>query len=109
MTITLPQGGLQRHSGDSAHQQSYPLVQACSHFIEYTVFFDFFSSHDDLQAGTQAWHGASSVQLQGQLLPGLSLVLAGPDALPLLTFPGNLGEPGTLHEAWRRMEDGGSA
>jgi len=44
------------------------------------------------------------VQLQGQLLPGLSLVLAGPDALPLITFPGNLGDPQTLHLAWRRME-----
>lgn len=53
--------------------------------------------------------GLASVQLQGQLLPGLSLVLAGPDALPVLTFPGNLGDGGTLHEAWRWMEDGGSA
>ncbi len=51
----------------------------------------------------------ASVQLQGQLLPGLSLVLAGLDALPVLTFPGNLGEAGSLHEAWRRMEDGVSA
>ncbi|WP_216920339.1 four-carbon acid sugar kinase family protein [Synechococcus sp. CCAP 1479/9] len=48
------------------------------------------------------------VELQGQLLPGLSLVLAaqgvhqGP--LPVLTFPGNLGDEGTLWEAWRRME-----
>jgi len=46
----------------------------------------------------------ASVQLQGQLLPGLSLVLAGPAALPLLTFPGNLGDADTLHQAWRRME-----
>ena len=53
--------------------------------------------------------GLASVQLQGQLLPGLSLVLAGPGALPLLTFPGNLGDAGTLHEAWRWMEDGDSA
>jgi len=53
--------------------------------------------------------GLASVQLQGQLLPGLSLVLAGPDALPVLTFPGNLGDAGTLYAAWRRMEDGDSA
>jgi uncharacterized protein YgbK (DUF1537 family) len=53
--------------------------------------------------------GLAAVQLQGQLLPGLSLVLAGPDALPLLTFPGNLGDAGTLHEAWRWMEDGDAA
>jgi uncharacterized protein YgbK (DUF1537 family) len=64
------------------------------------------------------------VELQGQLLPGLSLVLAAtttsmeaptetatgtapadhPGALPVLTFPGNLGDEGTLWEAWRRME-----
>ena len=53
--------------------------------------------------------GVASVQLQGQLLPGLSLVLAGPEALPVLTFPGNLGDPETLHQAWRRMEDAASA
>lgn len=48
------------------------------------------------------------VELQGQLLPGLSLVLAAsesdPDPLPVLTFPGNLGDADTLWEAWRRME-----
>ncbi len=53
--------------------------------------------------------GAGLVELQGQLLPGLSLVLlpAGDRALaglPLLTFPGNLGDAGTLRQAWRRME-----
>jgi len=53
--------------------------------------------------------GLAAVRLQGQLLPGLSLVLAGPEALPVLTFPGNLGDAGTLHGAWRRMEDAGSA
>ncbi|MEB3172776.1 MAG: four-carbon acid sugar kinase family protein [Cyanobacteriota bacterium] len=44
-----------------------------------------------------------AVALQGQLLPGLSLVLTGPEAvvsdLPVLTFPGNLGEPQTLAQA----------
>jgi uncharacterized protein YgbK (DUF1537 family) len=78
--------------------------------------------------------GLTSVQLQGQLLPGLSLVTAmldremadrqmvnqgRPDphkglgdgtevsavALPVLTFPGNLGDSGTLRQAWRLMED----
>ncbi|MCP9930987.1 four-carbon acid sugar kinase family protein [Cyanobium sp. AMD-g] len=48
------------------------------------------------------------VELQGQLLPGLSLVLAAPDTdqepLPVLTFPGNLGDDGTLREAWRWLE-----
>jgi uncharacterized protein YgbK (DUF1537 family) len=49
------------------------------------------------------------VELQGQLLPGLSLVLAASEAhqgpLPVLTFPGNLGDDRTLREAWRWMED----
>ncbi|WP_413441913.1 four-carbon acid sugar kinase family protein [Synechococcus sp. MIT S1220] len=50
-----------------------------------------------------------SVQLEGQLLPGLSLVRpsAGPcSGLPILTFPGNLGSAGTLREAWQRLEGG---
>ena len=50
-----------------------------------------------------------SVQLEGQLVPGLSLVRpsAGPcSGLPILTFPGNLGVAGTLREAWQRMEAG---
>jgi len=60
--------------------------------------------------------GLDRVDLQGQLLPGLSLVLArqaggavaphGPD-LPVLTFPGNLGDADTLQQAWAWMERGG--
>ena len=48
------------------------------------------------------------MQLQGQLLPGLSLVLApapaGAASLPVLTFPGNLGDATTLWQAWRLLE-----
>ena len=50
-----------------------------------------------------------SVQLEGQLLPGLSLVRpsGGPcSGLPILTFPGNLGGADTLWDAWQRMEAG---
>ncbi len=54
--------------------------------------------------------GLSAVELQGQLLPGLSLVLtpaaARPPLLPVLTFPGNLGDPQTLRQAWELMEAG---
>ncbi len=52
----------------------------------------------------------SSVELQGQLLPGLSLLLTPADALvpglPVLTFPGNLGQAQTLRQAWRLLEAG---
>jgi uncharacterized protein YgbK (DUF1537 family) len=52
--------------------------------------------------------GLERVELQGQLLPGLSLVLTPSHCqvpgLPVLTFPGNLGEPETLRAAWRWME-----
>jgi len=53
--------------------------------------------------------GLESVQLEGQLLAGLSLVrpLEGSHAgLPILTFPGNLGDATTLREAWQRMQAG---
>ena len=53
-----------------------------------------------------------AVQLEGQLLPGLSLVRPLVprglpwDGLPIVTFPGNLGDASTLAEAWRLMESG---
>ena len=53
-----------------------------------------------------------AVQLEGQLLPGLSLVrplVPGGlpwDGLPIVTFPGNLGDARTLADAWRLMEAG---
>jgi uncharacterized protein YgbK (DUF1537 family) len=47
------------------------------------------------------------VELQGQLLPGLSVVLTPADAkvpgLPVITFPGNLGDVSGLRQAWRLM------
>jgi uncharacterized protein YgbK (DUF1537 family) len=57
----------------------------------------------------------AAVDLQGQLLPGLSLVLPAPvgpqdglpsslERLPILTFPGNLGDEATLLRAWQWME-----
>jgi uncharacterized protein YgbK (DUF1537 family) len=51
--------------------------------------------------------GLDWVELQGQLLPGLSLVLTPADAtvpgLPLVTFPGNLGDASSLREVWQLM------
>ena len=43
----------------------------------------------------------AAVDLQGQLLPGLSVVLARD--LPVMTFPGNLGDASTLRQAWQLM------
>ena len=51
--------------------------------------------------------GLTAVQLEGQLLPGLSLVRPSEGrhaGLPILTFPGNLGSADTLRDAWQRME-----
>lgn len=59
--------------------------------------------------------GLEALQLEGQLLPGLSLVrpmlpgdrtsadsaVAG---LPIITFPGNLGDAGMLHHTWQLLE-----
>ena len=53
--------------------------------------------------------GLTAVQLEGQLLPGLSLVRPSEGShagLPILTFPGNLGSADTLRDAWQRMEAG---
>lgn len=56
--------------------------------------------------------GLAAVELQGQLLPGLSLVLTPSDGLvpglPVLTFPGNLGDADTLRQAWHCMQRQGS-
>ncbi len=53
----------------------------------------------------------SSVQLKGQLMPGLSIVSAvlGEANLefPVVTFPGNLGDRTTLFDAWELMESDG--
>ena len=56
--------------------------------------------------------GLEAVHLEGQLLPGLSLVRPLTptglpwDGLPIVTFPGNLGDGRTLADAWRLMETG---
>jgi uncharacterized protein YgbK (DUF1537 family) len=55
--------------------------------------------------------GLGTVLLDGQLMPGLSMVrpiagegIAGVNALPVITFPGNLGDADTLAKAWSLME-----
>jgi uncharacterized protein YgbK (DUF1537 family) len=62
------------------------------------------TSHTLLAEGLEL----AAVELQGQIAPGLSLVLAplgaGGVDLPVITFPGNLGDAEGLVAAWRRME-----
>jgi len=54
--------------------------------------------------------GLGAVELQGQLFAGLSLVLTPPrgdrPGLPVVTFPGNLGDADGLRNAWRLLERG---
>ena len=84
------------------------LAAALAPQLGYVISKGGITTHTLLAEGLQL----ASVQLQGQLLPGLSLVLAecgsGEQALPVLTFPGNLGDEGTLWQAWRRMESAGA-
>ncbi len=48
----------------------------------------------------------NQVDLKGQILPGLSIVTSNSDQydLPVVTFPGNLGNENTLLESFRLME-----
>ena len=70
------------------------LVAAVAPQLGYLISKGGITTHTLLANGLQC----DQVELQGQLLPGLSLVLAGD--LPVVTFPGNLGDPETLHQAW---------
>ena len=85
------------------------LAAALAPQLGYVISKGGITSHTLLAEGL----ALAAVELQGQLLPGLSLVLTPADgavpALPVLTFPGNLGERGTLRQAWRCMEGQGSA
>jgi uncharacterized protein YgbK (DUF1537 family) len=53
--------------------------------------------------------GLEAVELEGQLMPGLSVVrpsVGVAQALPIVTFPGNLGTDSSLFEAWQWMQAG---
>jgi uncharacterized protein YgbK (DUF1537 family) len=83
------------------------LARALAPQLGYLICKGGITSHTLLAEGLDL----AVVELQGQLLPGLSLVLtpaaggvAGAQGLPVLTFPGNLGEADTLAEAWQWME-----
>jgi uncharacterized protein YgbK (DUF1537 family) len=74
------------------------LAAAVAPGLGYVISKGGITTHTLLADGLQR----EQVELQGQLLPGLSLVLAGD--LPVVTFPGNLGEAQSLHQAWKLMQ-----
>ena len=87
------------------------VVGALAPNLGYVISKGGITSHTLLADGL----GAAAVELQGQIAPGLSLVLApvasGGEAavvadLPVITFPGNLGDDQGLVGAWRLMEGG---
>ena len=88
-----------RRLGDGLAALMARLVGALAPQLAYLISKGGTTTHALLADGL----GLAAVELQGQLLPGLSLVLT-PAELPVLTFPGNLGDPGTLSQAWRLME-----
>jgi uncharacterized protein YgbK (DUF1537 family) len=87
------------------------LAAALAPQLGYLISKGGITSHVLLAEGLQL----AAVELQGQVLPGLSLVLtpagsavaaaeSGAAPLPILTFPGNLGQADTLRLAWQWME-----
>ena len=100
-------GAARRQLGERLAAAMARLASALAGELGYLISKGGITSHTLLADGL----GLSMLQLQGQLLPGLSLVLPaqeiGPAAgLPVLTFPGNLGDAETLVEAWRWLETG---
>jgi len=105
-----------RRLGDGLAALMARLAAALAPQLGYLISKGGITTHTLLADGL----GLAAVELQGQLLPGLSLVLTPAEAvvpqLPVLTFPSNLGDAGTLRQAWRCMEgldpqaepDGGS-
>ena len=77
------------------------LAAALEPLLGYVISKGGITSHTLLADGL----GMAAVELQGQLFAGLSLVLT-PTGLPVVTFPGNLGEAGSLRQAWRLLEQG---
>ena len=82
------------------------LVAALEPQLGYVISKGGITSHTLLEQGL----GAAAVELQGQLSAGLSLVLTPPidgrPGLPVVTFPGNLGDAGGLRQAWGLLEQG---
>jgi len=91
--------------GNSLASLMAALVAKVSSQLGYVITKGGITSHALLEKGLKL----TSIQLKGQLLPGLSIVCADTylpaKGLPVVTFPGNLGQKETLSLAWRLMED----
>ena len=95
-----------RRLGDALAALMARLAAALAPQLGYLISKGGITTHTLLADGL----ALAAVELKGQLLPGLSLVLADlPEPLPVLTFPGNLGDGDTLRLAWRWMEGLASA
>jgi uncharacterized protein YgbK (DUF1537 family) len=87
-----------RHLGLELAALMARLVGALAPQLGYVISKGGITSHTLLEQGLHC----DQVELQGQVMPGLSLVLAAD--LPVITYPGNLGTPTGLLEAWRLMQ-----
>jgi len=78
------------------------LVRKITYKLGYIISKGGITTHLLLQKGLNF----KQVDLKGQILPGLSIVKSNSDQydLPVVTFPGNLGNEKTLLESFRLME-----
>ena len=78
------------------------LVGKINNKFGYIISKGGITTHFLLQKGLNC----NQVNLKGQILPGLSLVTGNSDQnnMPVVTFPGNLGDERTLLESFRLME-----
>ncbi len=78
------------------------LVRKITHKFGYIISKGGITTQLLLQKGLSF----NQVDLKGQILPGLSIVTSNSDQydLPVVTFPGNLGNEKTLLESFRLME-----
>lgn len=109
--LTCRHGGERRALGLALAGAMARVVARLAPCLGYVIAKGGITSHTLLAEGFRL----GAVDLQGQLFAGLSVVLPaattaaaglpeGVERLPILTFPGNLGEPDTLLHAWQWME-----
>ncbi|MEB3157735.1 MAG: four-carbon acid sugar kinase family protein [Cyanobacteriota bacterium] len=104
--LVEPRGRVERAFGAALAASMARVVAALAPRLGYVISKGGTTTQTLLARGL----GLDWVALRGQLLPGLSLVVAPETAapelagLPVVTFPGNLGDDTTLEAAWRLMD-----